>query len=760
MNFCLSDLVPPLRWGDSTQFIELTGFGGLPPAWWRSLPLTEVFTRVGPGPVCDLLTDLSLTRWPSTAVGDILPALYATTPRTQTWSDAARGALERVGSWQNLVSLTPQALRDLTPDRSTALIRAVYWEAVGLFPTALTAAGPAIASPVGVLLDWLPEWAPQQIRDALDELAAAVAAAGAAPAAARPGGTPVAAGAPAAPVPANPAGRPETAQAAPQPERRGGELVAVRGSATSLVPLIDASFANLSDLQWAVAQNRLFTDAPGAPEQLAKLFAVPVEEIHHLEAELRAQLSAWLTDPATTAYAAHLSAITASLGVAAPLTRLAAFADWHQEEVQALGVPAWQFVLATLPGHSLQNRWLVTGDITQLHDRTRQVIISAKEPPTVSQALALVSTLGIHPEHAKEWLQSVPQLRILGADELSPQAPANAPPPAGAVPPVPADQPFPVPVAVGAVPSAGAASPMPAPAPPTALPLPPPAPPVPVPAHPGAPAPLVPVATPPGAPAPLVPVPAPTGAPAPQATPVPVGHAVPVPVGAPAGPRLDPLGLPVAPAGPPADPLGLPPRQAYPDTPGHGFPGAGVPYAPPPEAAGPMPHKDVSLTRRCFRQPDGRWWMRIDVEDGHLHGAECPLPGGFAAYLGLAPGDSRTVAGTAGGLTLTWGEQPTLNSLQRLLLECGGREGDHLFWTLSDDGILRTRHLPGPDPRMPPPDQALYLVGYTAPIEDKEQAMRIVAARIGMAGHLDPDGLLARLNERGDRDILALLTTH
>ncbi|MFD2348953.1 hypothetical protein ACFSTC_05405 [Nonomuraea ferruginea] len=67
-----------------------------------------------------------------------------------------------------------------------------------------------------------------------------------------------------------------------------------------------------------------------------------------------------------------------------------------------------------------------------------------------------------------------------------------------------------------------------------------------------------------------------------------------------------------------------------------------------------QPLKDVSQTRRCFRQPDGRWWLRVDVTAEQLSGGECPLPTGFAAYLGLSPGESKAARSAAGELTMTW----------------------------------------------------------------------------------------------------------
>ncbi|ETK31137.1 hypothetical protein MPTA5024_36400 [Microbispora sp. ATCC PTA-5024] len=164
----------------------------------------------------------------------------------------------------------------------------------------------------------------------------------------------------------------------------------------------------------------------------------------------------------------------------------------------------------------------------------------------------------------------------------------------------------------------------------------------------------------------------------------------------------------------------------------------------------------MSLTRRCFRQPDGRWWLRVDVTAGHLDGGEVPLPTGFAAYVGLHPGDSRTVRSAAGEVSVAWHARPALGSLQRILGEVAAEEGGHIFLTLSEEGMLRVRHLPaaaGGDDT----SRALRLVGYTAPGGTQDQAVRVIATRIGLSGPVGRAELLTRLRERGDRDLLSLM---
>ncbi|WP_431895835.1 hypothetical protein [Nonomuraea sp. bgisy101] len=167
--------------------------------------------------------------------------------------------------------------------------------------------------------------------------------------------------------------------------------------------------------------------------------------------------------------------------------------------------------------------------------------------------------------------------------------------------------------------------------------------------------------------------------------------------------------------------------------------------------------KDVALTKRCFRQPDGRWWLRIDVTAEQLATGECALPSGFAAYLGLTPGASWTVRSAAGELSMSWHGRPSISQMGRLLADVGAREGGHLFITLSKEGVLRAKHLPVATPGASKISKALRLADYTGLSSAIEHAARIIAIRIGMSGNVSLDDLKTRLRERGDRDLLDLL---
>ncbi|MEV0622855.1 hypothetical protein AB0I81_56725, partial [Nonomuraea sp. NPDC050404] len=111
MNFCLSDLVPPLRWSDASTITLLTGQPDLPDAWWRSLPMPSVLAAIGPEPLGELLTEIALEHWPAAAIGDVLPALHVLDPE-EADEPAVAIALDRAGSWAGLLALTSRELVD------------------------------------------------------------------------------------------------------------------------------------------------------------------------------------------------------------------------------------------------------------------------------------------------------------------------------------------------------------------------------------------------------------------------------------------------------------------------------------------------------------------------------------------------------------------------------------------------------------------------------------------------------------------------
>lgn len=178
------------------------------------------------------------------------------------------------------------------------------------------------------------------------------------------------------------------------------------------------------------------------------------------------------------------------------------------------------------------------------------------------------------------------------------------------------------------------------------------------------------------------------------------------------------------------------------------------PMAPP----APIRHgaSEPAMSARCFRAPDGRWWHRIDVTADHLNGAPVAVPAGYATHLGLQPG--RLLCLTAPGadlLVLVWRDQPAFDSLRPLLRRQAAQPGDRIFITVSGDR-LDARKLPVSDlSGHSPYARALHLIGYTAPAATDE-ALKILSRRITDSGDESlaaPQALLDVLSLRGDEDI-------
>ncbi|WP_017577817.1 hypothetical protein [Nocardiopsis kunsanensis] len=211
------------------------------------------------------------------------------------------------------------------------------------------------------------------------------------------------------------------------------------------------------------------------------------------------------------------------------------------------------------------------------------------------------------------------------------------------------------------------------------------------------------------------------------------------------------------------------PQEPY--TPQHGHEPAPQPAPVPPTASPATPAAPAaahqgpgapSTSARCFRAPDGRWWHRVDITADHLNGAPVAVPTGYATHLGLQPG--RLLCLTAPGadlLVLVWRDHPAFDSLRPLLRRQAAQPGDRMFITVSGDR-LDARKLPATDMSgFSPAARALHLSGYTAPAST-EEALRILSRRITDSDESalpDPQSLLEHLSRRGDEDIAQELRT-
>ncbi|WP_283135557.1 sigma factor-like helix-turn-helix DNA-binding protein [Rhizohabitans arisaemae] len=489
---------------------------------------------------------------------------------------------------------------------------------------------------------------------------------------------------------------------------------------TTLPEILDSAFYDIDERQRVIARSRTYGDERLTLDELAQRFDVTRERVRQLERDLREHVDTWLQGNTAAPVVTHLNRLREALGVAFPLDVLVAAAPWHTAELPSIGVPAWRVVQSVL-GYEPSDGWLVLGGAETLREKTRQLITDGPRP--IPEALELIAQIGIRPDVAERWLGSVPQIKILG-DHVAPW-PRSVSEKADAVLSLAGHplSPEEIQERIGEDYS------------------------------------LVGIRNQLTADNRFI--------------------------------RLDRnkyglsrwggeeyLGIremivrEIERAGGEAEVNAIVARlterfdvsessvRAYAGGPGFERTQRGwIRVA----AGGPaqpyQPRRDVAATRRCFRGPDGRWWHRVDLNAEHLRGSGSPLPTGFAAYLGMAPGGQLTASAAAGDVLISWHNQPTMGSIRPILQEYNAAEGDHIFLTVSDGGELLLRHLPASaaGPHLPPAVRALHLSGYTAPVGSDAEAIRLISSRIGLDEPLDLDAVLLRLRERGDRDIHALL---
>ncbi|GAA3577083.1 hypothetical protein GCM10022419_067860 [Nonomuraea rosea] len=800
MNFCLSDLVPPLRWSDASTITLLTGQPDLPDAWWRSLPMPHVLAAIGPESLGELLTEIALEHWPAAAIGDVLPALHVLDPE-EADEPAVAIALDRAGSWAGLLALTSRELVDqpfiqarpvLNTLFSAVLVRVPHPHAAHPHPP-VTAHAPVAAErahvaagaparlpdgPAPVPVPALGTDEAEPVADGLEHVPATEEAARG-PVAAEQGSEP------AADEPEPEESRAGESVDGDHPEHaehphhgehpdhgdlvERGELVESHESAASAAePEVEAQ------PEVAAAGESEHAEAQGPEAQAAEFEAAESESSEPESAEADGPD---VEDAGAEGAASYEGARQPVLDADAEPVADDAAEPEPEPVLDAADEPAPQPAAeeaAVLEAEGV-------GEQPEPAEAAHEDGTADSEEPAEAQEFAEAqaeaqdfaeaqgfaeadeqpaAAAGDHEDGGHEdgghedgghedgglgQAEPLPELieaAFAGLDDKSWAVAQNR---------VFTDEPSAVDqlAKLFAVPPAEISA--------TEIEL--------------------------------------------RAR---LDHWLASEEAAPYRAHLDELLRTLGPTAPKEQLIGAaawhnveiralevpawqfvlatmsgPPEepqvQAEPapsafgqlQTPPPGPPQfqAFIPVTPPAETNGGtgehdkpyQPLKDVSQTRRCFRQPDGRWWLRIDVTAEQLAGGECALPTGFASYLGLSPGESRTVRSAAGELTMVWHGRPVLESIERLLVDVGAREGGHLFLTLSDEGVLRARHLPVAAQGAEKITKALRLVGYTAPGGTRDQAARVIATRIGMTGPVSLPDLLNRLRERGDRDLLALL---
>ncbi|GAA3424856.1 sigma factor-like helix-turn-helix DNA-binding protein [Streptosporangium sandarakinum] len=485
-----------------------------------------------------------------------------------------------------------------------------------------------------------------------------------------------------------------------------------------LPELIDEVFADLDERQRAIARDRLYASQRATLDDLAQRFSVTRERIRQIERDLRDHVEAWLAGEGAAPLVAHVSWLRGRLGSAVPADDLAAAVPWHRTDLATLGIPAWRFVRTLLTGYDQVDGWLVAGGADELREKTRQLFADGPRP--LEEAVTLVSQLGIREDVAERWLVSVPQLRVFENHVVPWPRSVNDKAEAVLAVSGSALTPEEIQERIGEDYS------------------------------------LVGIRNQLTADDRFL--------------------------------RLDRnkygltrwggdqyLGIremivrEIERAGGEESVntivANLTSRydvsessvRAYAGGPGFERTQRGWIRVAGTEQADYQPRRDVSATRRCFRSRDGRWWHRVDINAEHLRGSGSPLPTGFAAHLGMAPGGQLTAATPSGDVVISWHNQPTMGSIRPILVAANASEGDHIFLTVSDGGELLTRFLPAAQPNLPSLNRALHLIGYTAPVASEAEGLRLIGARIGLPEGVGREEVLARLRERGDREILALL---
>ncbi|GAA4522551.1 sigma factor-like helix-turn-helix DNA-binding protein [Nonomuraea ferruginea] len=489
-----------------------------------------------------------------------------------------------------------------------------------------------------------------------------------------------------------------------------------------LPELVDALFAALDERQRAIARDRLYAADRATLDELAQRFSVTRERIRQIERDLRDHVELWLAGPEAAALVAHVTWLRGRLGSAAPADDLTAAVPWHRAELRTLGIPAWRFVRTLLTGYEQTDGWLIAGGADDLREKTRQLFADGPHP--LAEAVTMVTQLGVREDVAERWILAVPQLRVLDGHVVP--WPRSINDKAEAV------------LAVSGKPMS----------------------PEEIQERIGEDYSLVGIRNQLtaddrflrldrnkygltrwggdqylGIREMIVREIERAGGEAPVST-----------IVANLTSRYDVSESSV---------------RAYSGGPGFERSQRGwirvAGTSPSGEAGAYQPRKDVSETRRSFRSRDGRWWHRVDVNAEHLRGSGSPLPTGFAAHLGMAPGGSLTASTPSGDVVISWHNQPTMGSIRNVLADFKASEGDHVFLTVSDGGELLTRYLPAAPPGMPALNRALYLIGYTAPVNSELEGLRLIGARVGLPETATREEVLARLRERGDRDILGFL---
>ncbi|GAB3691820.1 sigma factor-like helix-turn-helix DNA-binding protein [Nocardiopsis oceani] len=489
-----------------------------------------------------------------------------------------------------------------------------------------------------------------------------------------------------------------------------------------LLSSVDAWFADLGERRRAVSSRRVFTDSPDTLDTIGADFGVTRERIRQIHRQVVQDLHAWSESPSGARLGGHVAAVAEGLGAAAPVETFWSSHPEHSVAVPSLGVPLGQIVLALLPEHRVNEDWLLTGDVHDLAERLTDLLESKTALP-LSEALELARECGVVPRHARAWLESQPHAHVV-ADSLVHWG-RSLPDKAYAVLSA-LERPLHVDELVSHIGGDfneagfrdrihndarlmrrdrrvfGLRS---------------------------------------------------------------WGGEEYLGVEATMRRELERAGgemrvteLAELISGrfevTEGSVRSLAAGSEF-DRPRTGW--VAVLDGPDPATnTSYRPRRGVERTRRCFRDSEGTWWLRLDLNAEHLRGSGFPVPSGFAANVGMYPGVRMPVRIDGRETTVTWKNQPLMSSIRALLLRENAAQGDLAFLTITE-GEVRCRVL---SPAEPATDgvlgRALRLAGIADPTPDPLAAL---ADAVGLASQSSRTQVQRHLTDRGDGDILAVLGT-
>lgn len=704
MDFRLTHLVPVLDQACDDLVAEALGHPLLPEErWWRRLRLPLVLGRVGADHLASGLALLALQRWEGLPLGEVMPALYvAGTASPEGGEGTQTHQFLATPLWRLAAEPDADAARKTVRDAFLSVLTRLPRETLG---SDLSGNGLS-----GSREDGEPSGPRRPAREPEPTSAASTRAPEAPPHVSEPAG-PIASSQEARPCNGTPQGTEASAEAE--------EAAPV----SLLLAEIDSWFAVGDERHRAVASRRIFTDTPDTLDVIGADFGVTRERIRQIHKQVEQDLRSWLDSPFGASLRTHVGSVSADLGAAAPLDALRELRPEHSHTVASLGIPLERVVLTLLPGHRTAGDWLVSEAADAAEERLAGLLDSGAALP-LDEALATAHEAGIHSAYARAWLETLPRTRFVNNRLV--RWGRSLP-----------DKAFAVLSALG--------------------------------------------------------------------RPLPVAELI-AHIGGDfneagfrdrvhnddrimrrdrrvfglrawggeeylgveetmrrelerAGGEMHVTELAEA----------LASRFDISDKSVRAM-AAGSEFARPrPGWVGLLddaaldvpgsyrPRRPVERTRRCFRDTEGLWWLRLDVNVEHLRGSGFPIPSGFASWAGMYPGVRMPVLIGDREAVAPWKNQPLMSSVRPLLLDGEAAEGDHAFLTLSGNRVV-CRVFPADPSSTDPLSRALHLAGVAGPASGPG-GVAVLAAAIGLTPDATAEQIREHLADRGDSDVLAALGT-